>query len=66
MIFEIFEVFNAENKRLFFTTDPKCVPPKKEIEILINGGHKVKVNDKILYKKNIDEFLKNIKTKETK
>ena len=60
-MFEIFEVFNTDNKRLFFTTDKKSVPPKNEIEVLINSGHKVKVNDKILYKKNISDFLNKLK-----
>ena len=50
-MFEIFEVFNTDNKRLFFTTDKKSVPPKKKIETLLSDGHKVKVNSKTLYKK---------------
>ena len=60
-MFEIFEVLNIDNKRLFFTTDKKSVPSKKEIEVLINSGYKVKVNNKILYKKNISEFISKLK-----
>lgn len=59
-MFEIFEVFNTENKRLFFTTDKKSVPSKNKIEVLINNGHKVKVDGKLLYKKNISEFINNL------
>lgn len=65
-MFEIFEVYNYNNDRVFYTFEKQCVPSKKAIETLINDGYKIKVNDKILYKKNIDEFLKNIKTKEIK
>ena len=60
-MFEIFEVFNTNNDRLFFTTDRKSLPSKKEIETLISDGHKVKVNGKTLYKKNISEFLSKLK-----
>lgn len=60
-MFEIFEVFNTNNERLFFTTDRKSIPPKKEIETLIGDGHKVKVNSKTLYKKNISDFLSKLK-----
>ena len=63
-MFEIFEVYNQDNERVFFTFDKQSVPSKKEIETLMNDGHKIKVNGKILYKKNIDEFLKKIKDKE--
>lgn len=60
-MFEIFEVFNDKGERVFSTTDKKSVPPKSEIETVITDGHKVKVNGKILYKKNISEFLNNLK-----
>lgn len=60
-MFEIFEVFNDKGERLFFTTDKKSVPPKKKIETLLSDGHKVKVNGKTLYKKNISEFLNTLK-----
>ena len=63
-MFEIFEVYNQDNERVFFTFNKQSVPSKKEIEILMNDGHKIKVNGKILYKKNIDEFLNKVKDKE--
>lgn len=60
-MFEIFEVYNTNNKRLFFTTEGKSVPSKKEIETLLSDGYKVKVNGKVLYKKNISDFLSKLK-----
>lgn len=60
-MFEIFEVFNINNERVFYTNDKKCVPSKKEMETLIGDGHKVKLNNKTLYKKNIADFLNSLK-----
>ncbi len=60
-MFELFEVYNQNNTRIFYTFDKESVPSKKEIEILIQDGNKVKVNNKILYKKNISDFLKELK-----
>ena len=59
-MFKIFEVFNSNNERLFFTTDKESVPINKEIETIINDGHKIKVNGKLLYKKDIAEFINNL------
>ena len=59
-MFKIFEVFNSNNESLFFTTDKESVPLKKEIETIINDGHKIKVNGKLLYKKDIAEFINNL------
>ena len=60
-MFELFEVYNSDNERVFFTYEKKCVPSKKEMETLIGDGHKVKVNNKTLYKKNIADFLNSLK-----
>lgn len=60
-MFESFEVFNRENVRVFYTYDKNSVPSKREIEVLINTGHKIKANNKVLYKKNIGDFLKGLK-----
>ena len=65
-MFEIFEVYNWNNERVFVTRFEESIPSKKAIETLIDDGHKIKVNNKVLYKKNIREFLKEIKTKEAK
>lgn len=60
MQFNIFEVFNDKSKRLFFTYDKLCIPPKEQLEAIIKDGYKIKVNGATITKKKLNELLKEI------
>ena len=58
MQINIFEVFNDKGKRLFFTYDKSCIPPKEQLEAIIKDGYKIKVNETTITKKKLNELLK--------
>lgn len=60
MQINIFEVFNDKGKRLFFTYDKSCMPPKEQLEAIIRDGYKIKVNGTTVAKKKLNELLKEI------
>ena len=55
-----FELINEKNKVVMNTSSFECVPCKEQIEDMLNFGYKIKVDNKVLSKKKIEEFL-NIK-----
>lgn len=60
MQINIFEVFNDKGKRLFFTYEKSCIPPKEQLKAIIKDGYKIKVNGATITKKKLDELLKEI------
>lgn len=62
MKFEIFEVFNNKNKRVFYTNQISCIPNKTQLNSMIKNNYKIRIDNKTLTRKMIDELL--IKCKE--
>lgn len=56
MEFELFEIYNDKNRRVFWTNSQNCLPPKEHMDSMVKNGYKVKVGNKILSKKGINEL----------
>lgn len=52
-----FEVINISGKKVMCTSHFECIPSKAQIEDMLKTGYKIKVDNKILTKKNIEAFL---------
>ena len=55
-MFELFEIFNEYNKRIFVTKEFVCLPEKEHLNSMLANRHKVKINGKIATKKIINEI----------
>lgn len=53
----IFEIFDEKGKRVFFTYDINCVPNKTQLNSMIKGGYKLKLNEKFITKKKLEEII---------
>lgn len=58
MQINLFEVFNDKGKRVFFTYDEVCIPPKEQLDAILKDGYKIKVNGTTVTKKKLNELLK--------
>lgn len=56
-MFKTFEVFNSENKRVFYTENRKCVPSNKQLGLMQRAGYKFKLDGKAISKKKLDEIV---------
>ena len=56
MEFELFEIYNDKNRRVFCTNTQSCLPPKEHLDSMLKNGYKVKLDGKILTKKAINEL----------
>ena len=61
MEFELFEIYNDKNRRVFWTNSINCFPSKEHLDSMLKNGYKVKVNNKQLSKKAINELYKEVK-----
>ena len=52
-----FEVLNSDGKTVFNTSESICLPREKQIKIMLSLGYKFKVDNKILTKKALNEFM---------
>ena len=52
-----FEVLNDKGKIVMTTTSVVCIPEKELIGQMINAGYKLRLNNKIISKKKLEEFL---------
>ena len=57
-MFNLFEIFNEHNKRIFVTKEIACLPEKEHINLMLSNRHKVKIDGKVATKKAINELLK--------
>lgn len=60
-MFELFEIFNEYNKRIFVTREIACLPEIEHLNLMLSNRHKVKIDKKIATKKEINEMYKNLK-----
>ena len=56
-----FEVINDKNAVVMNTTSPICVPCETQINSMIRVGYKFRLNNKIITKKKLIEFIEEIK-----
>lgn len=61
MMGQMFQVFDRDGRRAFFTEDNECVPQKEAMLCLLRDGYKLKNEGKMIHKKDIDNFLKDFK-----
>ena len=52
-----FEAINSQNKVVMNTKYEERVPDKEQCEHMLKVGYKFRLDDKILTKKKLDEFL---------
>lgn len=52
-----FEVINDKRKTVMTTQSINCIPSKQQCEHMIKAGYKFKLDNNILSKKKLDEFL---------
>lgn len=55
---KIFEIYNNKNHRVFYTYQQSCIPDKKTLNNMIVNGHKIKIDNKTVTKKAINEMFK--------
>lgn len=60
-MFELFEIFNEYNKRIFVTKEAACLPEREHLNSMLNNRHKVKIDRKTATKKTISEIYASIK-----
>lgn len=58
---QMFQVFDRDGRRVFFTEDNECAPQKEAMLCLLRDGYKLKNEGKMIHKKDIDNFLKDFK-----
>ena len=58
---QMFQVFDRDGRRVFFTEDNECVPQKEAMLCLLQDGYKLKSKERTIHKKDIDNFLKDFK-----
>ena len=54
----LFEIYTEKGRRLFYTTSEECLPPKEQINSMLNAGYKFKLDGKLLTKKALNELIK--------
>lgn len=55
-MFELFEIFNEYNKRIFVTKEVACLPEREHLNSMLSNRYKVKIDGKIATKKIINEI----------
>lgn len=55
-MFELFEIYNENNKRVFVTKEIICLPGKEYINLMLSNKYKIKVDGRIATKKTINEI----------
>lgn len=58
MDFKIFEVFNENGRRVFFTHDKSCIPAKEQINDMLKNKYKIKINGGSVTKKKLNESIR--------
>ena len=54
----LFEVYSEKGSRLFYTSNEECLPPKEQVNSMMNAGYKIKLDGKLLTKKVLNELIK--------
>lgn len=60
-MFNLFEIYNEDNKRIFVTEEVNYLPEKEHISSMLSNRYKVKIDGKVATKKLINELYSNIK-----
>ena len=60
-MFELFEIFNEYNKRVFATKEAICLPEKEHLNSMLSSRYKVKIDGKVATKKSINDIYLNAK-----
>ena len=55
-MFNLFEIFNEYNKRIFVTKEVACLPEKTHLNSMMANRYKVKIDGKSATKKTINEI----------
>lgn len=55
-MFKLFEVYNENNERVFYTEEAICLPPKRQIDLMLKQRWKIKIDNKVASKKMINEI----------
>ena len=51
-----FEIVNQDGKTVMQTESTECIPDRENIDLMIKGKYKFKIDGKIVSKKKIDEI----------
>ena len=60
-MFNLFEIFNEYNKRIFVTKEVECLPEKAYLNSMLANRYKIKIDGKPATKKTINEIYSNTK-----
>ena len=60
-MFELFEIFNEYNRRIFVTKEAICLPDKEHLDSMLSNRYKVKIDGKVATKKSINDIYSNVK-----
>ena len=52
-----FEILDEKGKAVFNTTMIECIPVKNHIDMMSKSGYKFKIDNKIISKKKLEEFI---------
>lgn len=55
-MFELFEIFNEYNKRIFVTKEIICLPEKEHLNLMLLNRYKIKIDGEVATKKTINEI----------
>lgn len=54
----LFEIYTEKGRRLFYTSSEEGLPPKEQINSMLNAGYKFKLDGKTISKKILNELIK--------
>lgn len=52
-----FEILDEKGKAVFNTNMIECIPVKNHIDMMSKSGYKFKIDNKIISKKKLEEFI---------
>ena len=55
-MFKLFEVYNENSERVFYTEEKECLPSKHQIDLMLKQRWKIKIDNKTATKKIINEI----------
>lgn len=53
----IFQILNEIGETVMYTENTKYIPNKQQIDIMAKAGYKFKMDNKIISKKKLEEFI---------
>ena len=57
MKFNTFEIYNEFGTKVFNALDESSIPPIEHINVMLKNSYKIKLDGKLLTKKEIKEFI---------